>query len=60
VSPIVEQVIELKTEVDKPFVVWMQLGILMNRQWAQRLLGLLGGLVLGTFIFWAIECSGYR
>lgn len=34
VPPIVEQAIELKTRVDRPFVVWMQLGII-NEQAAE-------------------------
>jgi predicted CoA-binding protein len=34
VPPIVEQAIELKTRVDRPFVVWMQLGI-VNEQAAE-------------------------
>lgn len=34
VLPIVEQAIELKTRVDRPFVVWMQLGII-NEQAAE-------------------------
>lgn len=36
VPPIVEQVIELKMRVCKPFVVWMQLGI-VNEQAAESL-----------------------
>lgn len=32
VPPIVEQVIKLKQTVGRPFVVWMQLGIIINEQ----------------------------
>jgi uncharacterized protein len=36
ISPIVEQSIELKTKVGRPFLIWMQLGI-VNRQAAESL-----------------------
>lgn len=36
IPPIVEQVIDLKTKVGRPFVIWMQLGI-VNEQAAESL-----------------------